>query len=355
MFSNDPIWLLLNKSLKLNTRTKSLLFAMGIGGFTFIVIPLFSGYFFPRNDGLSSLDDWPGAIITFFTHPAIYLYYCFEQEHIFANLMKNLFDFHELTERQIFENNLRKALNSKRWTLLATFFTLIGYSLHVQAVLAHPTLSYYYPNKFVLLFINAPLSSLAGYMISLITIRFLIMVLFLFRFYNQYKPKIYPFHPDGCGGLSFIGKFVLRSFILVAIMAIDLSLLIIINLWQTNRDPFTEPSLLSLLSVYLLLFPISIVVPLFSSRAHVQRIKQNLLFLIGTELDKQSKALANIDMVSVYSQADELFIIRNLYKLLADLSVIPIDKTTKFQVGLLVLVSLMPILFLFMSIALRGV
>lgn len=355
MFSNDPIWLLLNRFLKLNSRIKSLLFAIGAGSLTFFVVPLFSGYLFPRDDGLSSLEDWPGLIITFVTHPAIYLYYCFEQEHIFAKLLNSLFDFHELTEHQIFENNLRKVLNSKKWIFMSALLTSIGYSLHVQAVLAHPTLSYYYPNKFVLLFLNAPLSSLTGYMISLVAIRYLIMIVFLFRFYNQYRPKIYPFHIDGCGGLAFIGKFVFRSFVLVAIMGVDISLLITINLWQANRDPLTEPSFLSLLSFYLLLFPISVVVPLLSSKTHVQSIKQNLQHLIETELDKQYRSLANMEIDSLL-QDDKLIKAIDLYKLLANLSVIPIDKATRRRLILLMLVSLMPILYLFISTILsRGI
>src|SRR3989304_1742420 len=90
VFNNDPMWLLFYRFLKLNSRLRSLIFAIGIGGLTFFLFPFFSGYLFPRNDGLSSINDWPGLIITFFTHPAIYLYYCFEQEQIFNKLITRL-------------------------------------------------------------------------------------------------------------------------------------------------------------------------------------------------------------------------------------------------------------------------
>jgi magnesium-transporting ATPase (P-type) len=349
MFNNDPIWLLLNRFLKLNSRLRSLLFAIGIGGLTFFLIPFFSGYLFPRNDGLSSVHDWPGLIITFFTHPAIYLYYCFEQEQILTKLINRLAKTQELADHQMFEEKLLKTLNLKRWIVLAFLLTAIGYFLHVQAVLAHPILSYYYPNKSVLFFINAPLSSLAGYMVCLVAIRYLIVVVSLFNFFNKHRPKIDIFHPDGCGGLSFVGRFVFSSFVLVAIMAIDLSLLIVINLQQINRDPFTEPSFLSLLGFYLILLPFSIVIPLLSPRNNIQNIKQNWQSLIETKLDKQASALSEAEASLLDSnKLDNILRLRKLYKL-SNLSVIPIDKTTFVQFILLILISLLPILYLIIS------
>jgi len=348
MFSNDPIWLFFSKYLKLNTRTKSLLFALGIGGFTFFVIPFFSGYLFPRSDGLSSVNDWPGLLITFFTHPAIYLFYCFEQERIFTALMERLANAQNMRDYQVFEEGLRKTLNMKKWIALASLLTFVGYILHVKAVLAHPTLSYYYPNKFILFFINAPTSSLAGYMVCLVAIRYLITIVSLFKYFEIVKPKINVLHPDGCGGLSFIGKFVFDSFILVAIMAIDLSLLIVINLQQINRNPFTEPSFLSLLGFYLLLLPIGFFIPLFSASRTIQNAKQNIQRQIKNELDHHASVLFENENILDSTLLNRVLSLRRLYRF-SKISVIPIDRTTVLYFSMLIFVSLLPIVFLVIS------
>lgn len=353
MFSCDPIWLLLNKFFRLNSRLGSLMFAVGIGSLTFFIIPFFSGYLFPMDERLASLEDWPGMIITFFTHPAIYLYYCFEQERIFTKFIDEFCNVYELDICQLFEETLRKTLNFKKWSLLAFLFTFIGYILHVQAVLAHPVLSYYYPNKFILLFINAPLSSLAGYMICLVVIRYLIVIVYLFRFYYKYKLKIYVLHPDGCGGLSFIGKLVFRSYILVAIMAIDLSLLILINLQQVSRDPLTDPSFLSLFGFYLIILPLSLV-SLFLPRKQIQNTRREWQLFIKSGLDKQDKALAEAKTSILNSdEVEHILKMKAPYRSL-NLSVIPIDKTTFVQLAFLIVISLIPIFYFISSIIFRG-
>jgi len=348
MFSNDPIWLIFTKYLKLNTRTRSLLFALGIGGFTFFLIPFFSGYLFPRSDGLSSVSDWPGLLITFFTHPAIYLFYCFEQERIFTALIERLANAQNVRDYQVFEEGLRKTLNLKKWIALASLLTIAGYILHVKAVLAHPTLSYYYPNKFILFFINAPTSSLAGYMVCLVAIRYLIAVVSLFKYFKSFKPKINLLHPDGCGGLSFIGKFVFDSFVLVAIMAIDLSLLIVINLQQINRNPFTEPSFLSLLGFYLLLLPISFFIPLFSATRSIQYAKQSIQRQIENELDHQVSILFENENPLDSILLNRVLNLRRLYQL-SKISIVPIDRATVLYFSMLILISLLPIAFLVIS------
>lgn len=266
MFDKDPVWFLFNNYFHINSRSRSLLYALIIGGMTFVAIPLITGYFFPRTDGLSALSDWPGFVITFFTHPAIYLYYCYEQENL---INKFLIDFERVQSsksKPAFQQYINNLLNHKVWPLLGFFFTAIGYFLHTQAVLAHPSLSYYYPNLFVLYFVNAVFSALAGYMVSLISIRYLIVVFSLYKGVKNGSLDVVSSHFDGCGGYSFIGRFIQGSIILVAIMAIDLSLLILINLQQTQRDPLSEPSLLSFLCLYFLLLPIGFLLPLFIPR-----------------------------------------------------------------------------------------
>lgn len=327
---------------------RSILFALGIGGFTFFFIPFFTGYLFPRSDGLSSVSDWPGLVITFFTHPAIYLFYCFEQERIFSELMKRLAAAQNKGDHQVFEERLRKTLNLKEWGALALLLTIIGYVLHVNAVLAHPTLSYYYPNKFILFFINAPTSSLAGYMVCLVAIRYLIIVVSLFKYFKICKPKINVLHPDGCGGLSFIGNFVLESFVLVAIMAVDLSLLIVINLQQINRNPFTEPSFLSLLGFYLLLLPVGFFIPLLSATRNIRNVKQSIQHLIENELDHQVSVLFENKNLLDSILLNRVLNLRRLYRL-SKISVVPIDRTTMLYFSMLILVSLLPIVFLLIS------
>jgi hypothetical protein len=313
MFDKDPIWLLFNRFFKLNSRLRSILFAFGIGGLTYLLLPFFTGYLFPRSDGLSSVNDLPGFIITFFTHPAIYLYYCFEQEALMDQLVLRLAAVQPAEDYEQFINHLNASVNRRVWPILASFLTAVGYVLHVQAVLAHPTLSYYYPNKLILFFVNAPLSALAGYMICLVSIRYLIVVIALFKGFRRHAPNINVADPDGCGGLSFIGKFVLGSFVLVAIMAIDLSLLVMINLQQTHRDPFTEPSFISLISAYLFLLPAGFIIPLLSTRSSIQKMN----------LDRR-------------------------------INVLPLDKTSFVQFLILFTISLGPILLLIFSKILMG-
>lgn len=288
MFYKDPIWLLFNRIFRLNSRLRSISFAVGVGGLTFFLLPFFTGYLFPRTDGLSSANDLPGLIITFFTHPAIYLYYCFEQEKLINELLIGLAIVQSPEDHRQFADKMSNWLNRRGWLILAFVLVTAGYVLHVQAVLAHPTSSYYYPNKFVLFLVNAPLSALAGYMICLVSIRYLIVVISLFKGFRSRAPNINISHPDGCGGLSFIGKFVVGSFALAAIMAVDLSLLIVINLLQTHRDPFSEPSFMSLLSVYVILLPVGFIAPLLSTRSSIKRVDRNRL-LNALPLDKASR------------------------------------------------------------------
>ncbi|MBN8655653.1 MAG: hypothetical protein J0M11_07950 [Anaerolineae bacterium] len=337
MFDKDPLWLILYRRLHINSFTKSLLFSFGIGAITFIIIPYFSGYLLPRTGILNSLSDWPGFVITFFTHPAIYVFYLYQQEIIFLRLQQELNKSQSEGNNPFSENYIRAATNSKLTPIIALFLTSIGYFLHIQAVLSHPTFSYYYPNKFILYFINAPTSSLAGYMVCLIGIRYLSVTVSLMRLAIKQPLNVNIYHQDKRGGLAFLGKYIFESFILVSIMAVDLSLLFVINLYQTYRNPFTEPSFMSFIFIYTILLPAGFILPLLIFRNSINsRIR-----LIIHGLDKVGDFEKGIDfeinkpyLNKINSEAINK--IQNLHTM-------PIDNSTLLKFTILFLFSVSPI------------
>ena len=165
------------------------------------------------------------------------------------------------------------------------------------------------------------------------------MVVYLFRLFSH-STLVQTFHPDRCGGLSFIGRFSLRSFYLVAIIALDLSLLIVINVQQIHRDPFTEPSLMSLIISYVVLMPAGFFLPLFSASRQMRSAKQLAQTTISREIVK-------IDLGELISQQslDRLTKLRQVYNL-AELPLFPLDAITLIQFLILLFFSLSPLIFL---------
>lgn len=336
MFDNDPLWVILNRRLRINSLTKSLLFSFGIGATTFIIIPYFSGYLLPKDGILNSLSDWPGFIITFFTHPAIYVFYLYQQEKIFLRLQHELAISQSESNNSIPNNKLLTSFNSKNAPIVALILTSIGYYLHIQAVLSHPTFSYYYPNKFILFFINAPTSSVAGYMVCLIGIRYLIATTSLIRLAMKRPLQINIHHEDKHGGLAFLGKYIFESFILVSIMAIDLSLLFVINLYQMNRNPFTEPGFMSFIFIYTLLLPIGFMLPLLIFR---KSISSRISLIIQSLNNVGREKGTEIKFIQTYPDKANLEIINKLQ----NLQTTPIDNLTLSKFVVLFVFSVSPI------------
>lgn len=346
-YKSDPVGQMLVHRFDINSRLRTTLFAVAVGAITFVAIPWLTGFLLPRPGILSSLEDWPGLIITFVTHPAIYLFYCFEQRNMIAKLFSSYWYSEQDARYAAFLAQLSRWLEWKGWSPLALMLTAIGYLLHVQAVFAHPIPSYYDPNPVVLLGINAPLSALAGYMICMILIRYLIVTVALFRLFRSYTPQVHVLHPDRCGGLSFMGRFSIRAYYLVAILALDLSLLIVINVQQVNRDPFTEPSLMSLIISYLFFVPIGFFLPLapaFGAMRMARESIQNALVNSAKELYLRHQ----IDLQREKIDEQTVRQILDIYRLysLTELPLLPVDSATFRKFLILIALSLSPLLLL---------
>lgn len=263
-FRADPIGRLIVCRLRINTRLRILLLAMGVGVFSFIILPWLTGFLLPRPGIASSLESWPGLIITFVTHPTVYLYFAVEQPDMIYRLFLSfscMYSGSGEIEFRAFTTRLNQVWALKAWSILALALTAFGYVLHVQAVLSNSEPSYYNPHPLILLLVNAPLSALAGYMVVMMVIRHLIVIAAVFTLFRSCPPPIDALHPDKWGGLAFMDKFTLRAFCLIAILGLDMGMLVVMNV-QSGQNPFGGPDMRLFLSSYLLLSPLLLSLPL---------------------------------------------------------------------------------------------
>jgi hypothetical protein len=262
-FRGDPIGQLIVRRLRANTRLRVLLLAMGIGLFSFGLLPWLTGYLLPRPGVTSALEDWPGLVITFVTHPAIYLYFAVEQPDMILQLFLDyslMCSAPEEIRFQHFMSELNRTLASRAWPVLALTLVSVGYALHVHSVLSQPASSYYNPHPSVFLLVTGPLSALVGYMVVMVAIRHVITIAAGFRLFWSRPPIISP-RPGRWGGMAFVGRFALRAFCLVAFLGLDMCLLVAMNV-QYGRNPLDQPDMQLFLLCYVLLSPLLVFLPL---------------------------------------------------------------------------------------------
>lgn len=346
---SDPIGKLLTCRLKIRTRLSAFLLAAGIGTLTTLIVPWFDGFLFPRPGVLSSLEDWPGLIITFVTHPAVYVYFLFEQ----GDMIKSLFaGFHNISRQAnalpqylALLSKVKRWLLWRGWTALIIVLTAAGYVLHILSVLTGPVKSYYYPNEAILLGLNGPTSALAGYMVCMMAVRHLIVVAALFQAVRAHVAHLFAFHPDGCAGLEFMGDFAARAFYLVGILGLDMSLLVAMNL-RAGRSPLTEPSLMLFLSSYLVLSPVILILPLAPAfkamRASREFAKSAILHetdaLYGELVDELPPEVAD------HPTIHKFYSLRRLQQFADSLPLLPISKAAMKRFIAMLIISLFPLL-----------
>ena len=296
LFDADPPGRLLVRKLKVNSRLRALLLAIGLAVLTSIVVPWLDGFLIPRPGIVSSLQDLPSLLIALIAIPAIYSYYCFEQPDMIRELFQGFVDSDTLIieegQYQEFLRKLQKRLAWRGWSIVALMLTAAAVVLHASAVLSSPEPSAYYPNPAIFFGLNLPLMTLPIYMVWMMLLRHLTVIVDLFRLFRSHKTQVHALHPDGCGGLSFIGRFSLRGSYFIAILALNISLLTVINLRQ-QRNPLTEPSMTLAAAAYLVLAPIAFFLPLTPAHRGMREAKRSAQRLISNEANRIYREIQN--------------------------------------------------------------
>lgn len=105
----------------------------------------------------------------------------------------------------------------------------------------------------------------------------------LSKILNKIDVEIKPLHPDEVGGMSGIGSFVKDSMWFVFGMGF-IAVLFAIEVSLTGATVFQRTDVISLFFLYVLLAPICLLLPIFSSRNSMTRARDKYLQPISTEI-----------------------------------------------------------------------
>jgi hypothetical protein len=236
-------------------------------------------------------------------------------------------------------------LASKAWFFLATLIAVAGALVWARDVQGHDIQTYYsYPA--VVFAVNILRVALPLYMIVIMLVRHAVVTWASLVFFRQYKPDIHVLHPDRCGGLAFLGRFSLRGAYLLAIVALDISLLILHNVDIVGVSAMSDRYVVGAILAYGLLAPLAFFAPLASAHRGMSQAKVDAEKLISDEANRLYKSIqvdlghGRLDATAI-AQLDDL---HRLSKMTADFPVWPLDLGTIGRFATIVLIPLIPAL-----------
>jgi len=124
--------------------------------------------------------------------------------------------------------------------------------------------------------------SISLYVLFLFVLRQVIFILGMARLFNKSEIEVKPLDPDECGGLGVIGNFI-KSSILFAVGLGFIAVLFALEVYWTGSDVLRRTDVLALFSLYVILIPFCLLVPVFSTRNAMLRAHQRVLSPIADE------------------------------------------------------------------------
>ena len=124
--------------------------------------------------------------------------------------------------------------------------------------------------------------SISLYVLFLFVFRQVVFIFGMSRFLNRSEIRVKPLDPDECGGLGAIGNFIKTS-ILLAVGLGGTAVLFALEVYWSGSDVLRRTDVLALFSLYVVLTPFCLIVPVLSTRNAMLRARQRVLSPIADE------------------------------------------------------------------------
>ncbi len=191
---------------------------------------------------------------------------------------------------------IEKRFNQLRWSVyafLAAVIVCVGwYTLIAIPAMAPRQSGFYFPwwymNPYYCYSIFLPIIALEFYLGVIISIRQILAIKSLNILFKHSEPNIHPLHPDGAGGLASVGSFAINTAfvgILVGVWAVTLTNGPI----QRGLEPEPPWFTLGLLVLYIVLTPVLLITPVWTTHIAMKTVKYKMLAKISEDFDKKVK------------------------------------------------------------------
>jgi hypothetical protein len=151
--------------------------------------------------------------------------------------------------------------------------------------------------------------------------------------------RLEPFHPDGCGGLSPVGKIGLRHQYILTLIGINLLIFYFHNVKLLDKSLIINIVMITLIVGYVIIGPLVFFSPLIPFRKAMKSFKSNLINDFSSRLQEElDKVRTNLKGQSISKEDRELIeMLRNIIILFQELPVWPFDTRTirKFVIAYL--------------------
>lgn len=224
--------------------------------------------------------------------PTIWAYYRWLPENVFsmiremetAGIIKVPSNSHETLSGLLGMN-----INSKWIHVIAiasttlSFFYLLMVVIPTQEETLNGLIDFWYYTTgskffFFLLYL------LANYITFVFVLRVLVTVASVNRFFQIQNAvaRLYPLHPDKCGGMGNLGNLISKITLIVVLVPIWITIFSLYTLIAGGESQFITTLIVYI--VYLLLLPLVLVLPLWQPHKAMVRYKNDLLVGISKEL-----------------------------------------------------------------------
>ena len=120
------------------------------------------------------------------------------------------------------------------------------------------------------------------YMVVLSLVRLVIQLVFVDRLFRSFAIVVHPLHADGAGGLGVVGRILGRWLLLAAALGAVAVGAGVIYRFDVGLDPFEQPQLLFLGSLYVVLLPLLVIGFLWRPhQAMIQARERHLVPLVA--------------------------------------------------------------------------
>lgn len=175
-------------------------------------------------------------------------------------------------------------------------------------------------------------------------LRIFVESLFLRDLARSSKIRLEALHPDGCGGLSAVGRLGLRHQYILTIIGVNLLLFYFYNVQKLNNPEMFKIVMILLVVGYLIVGPLVFFSPLLPFRDEMANYKSNLINDFSHRLQEELNNIrSRLQDESLSKEPGDIIgMLRNIITIIQELPVWPLDIKTLRKFFLAYIVPLIP-------------
>lgn len=284
----------------------------------FVLAPL-AGHFYTKGNVLGAIEDIEYLITFLVGIPVWWLIYAWMPRSI-SRVFQKFKEGHIIKEKcegdyQKFIQEVEDGFN-KPWWIVTAVVLAIAVQILIFLINLQQEPSWNFLLTWRLFVFKIPLTTVTYYTLSMTVIRAILMVSWLQKLTHRFEITIHPLHPDGAGGLWFLGNYSLNLTYMIAMSGV----LIAMTMYRPILRPgegkvqLTPPILLAIF-LYVTIAPLCFFAPLWATHSAMRAAKQKRLSEIANHfLTQYGKAYNQMDKVSIKQSLDKIDELKVLYE-----------------------------------------